>query len=432
MYSYKMAKTIKLEHITKIEGHANLTLSIDKGEVKKCELGSIEGSRYFEGILKGRNCTEAPEIVSRICGICSCIHYLTSIQAVENALGIKPTEQTKLLRELILLGERIRSHTAHLYFLSLPDYLGAESALALGPKYKGDVARALKLTKLGNELISVIGGRQMHPVSAQVGGMTKLPTQEQIDDLRRKLQESQTDAIATGKLFAKIKNPSFENETEYFSLYDGETIPILDGDLVSQESKFKKNEYPDYLEEYHEPYSTANFVVKKDKKYMVGSLARLNNNFRFLSKNAKKIVADTKIKFPVHNPYMNNIAQAIELVHSVDRAVEICRKLKIQEETPLDLRQLKFKKARGIGVGEAPRGTLVHDYEINDKGDITKANIITPTVHNLLNMQEDIRVLLPSLLKLPENKLILEIEKLIRAYDPCFSCSSHFLRVKWE
>lgn len=426
-----MAKTIKLEHITKIEGHANLTLSIDKGEVKKCELGSIEGSRYFEGILRGRHCTEAPEIVSRICGICSCIHYLTSVQAVENALGIKVSEQTRLLRELILLGERIRSHAAHLYFLALPDYLGAESALALGPKYQKDIARALKLTKLGNELITAIGGREMHPVSAQVGGMTKLPSQEHLDDLRRKLQEIQADAIATGKLFAKIKNPKFESPTEYFSLQDGSTIPILDGDLTSQENSFKKTEYADYLEEYHEPYSTANFVVKKDKRYMVGSMSRLNNNYRFLSKNAKKIVAEAKIKFPLTNPFMNNIAQAIELVHSVDRAVEICRKLKLEHEEPFDASKVKFKKSRGIGIGEAPRGILVHDYEINDKGEITKANIITPTVHNLLNMQEDIRAFLPSLLKLPENKLVLEIEKLIRSYDPCFSCSSHFLRVKW-
>ncbi|MFC1742191.1 Ni/Fe hydrogenase subunit alpha [Nanoarchaeota archaeon] len=424
-----MTKTITLNHITKIEGHANLTVAIDKGEVKKCELGSVEGSRYFEGLLKGRKCFEAPELTSRICGICSCIHAATSVQAVENALGIKPTEQTRLLRELVVLGERIRSHAAHLYFLALPDYLGAESALSLGPKYKTDVGRALKLTKVGNELVSVVGGRDMHPVSMQVGGMTKIPTQDQIDDLRRKLQDVQQDAIATGKLFAKLKNPKFDNETEYFSLSDGATIPTLYGDLVSQSSRFKKSEYLKYLEEYHEPYSSANFVVKKDKKYMVGSLSRLNNNYRFLSKNAKKIVSDAKVKFPVYNPFLNNFAQAVELVHTVDRVVEICRKLKVKEENPVAFR---FKKGRGVGIGEAPRGILVHDYEINDKGDITKANIITPTVHNLLNMQEDIRAFLPSVLKLPEKKIVGEVEKLIRAYDPCFSCSSHFLRVKWE
>jgi coenzyme F420-reducing hydrogenase alpha subunit len=379
--------------------------------------------------LKGRKCYEAPEITARICGICSCIHTVCSIQAVEHALGIKPTEQTKMLRNLLVLGERIRSHAAHLYFLALPDYLGYESALAMSSKYKNEVSRALKLTKLGNEVLSVVGGRDMHPVSVQVGGMLKLPEQEQIDILRRKLQDIQVDAIATAKLFIKIKVPKFEKETEYFSLYDGSHDPTLYGDLVSQSNKFKKEEYAKYIEEYHEPYSSANFVVKKDKRYMVGSLARLNNNYRFLSKNAKKLVHDAKIKFPIKNPFMNNLSQAIEMVHSVDRAIEICRKLKIEEEEPVEL---KFSKSHGIGIVEAPRGILIHDYEINEKGCITKANLITPTCQNLLNIQEDIRDYLPSLLKLPEKKIVLEIEKLIRSYDPCFSCSSHFLRVKWE
>ncbi|MFH1063759.1 MAG: Ni/Fe hydrogenase subunit alpha [Candidatus Woesearchaeota archaeon] len=424
-----MAKTIKLEHITKIEGHANLTVSIDDGEVKKCELGSVEGSRYFEGLLKGRKCYEAPEMTSRICGICSSIHVVCSIQAVEAALGIKPSEQTKMLREMLVLGERIRSHAAHLYFLALPDYLGCESALALGPKYKNEVERALKLTKLGNEIVRVIGGRELHPVSVQVGGMTKLPEQEQIDLLRRNLQDAQADVLAVADLFSKLKNPEFEAETEYFSLYDGEGYPTLQGDLVSQSTRFTKDNYMKYLQEYHESYSTANFVVKKDKPYMVGALARLNNNYKFLSKNAKKLVNDAKLKFPVLNPFMNNFAQAVELVQTVDRLIELCRKIKIVEEAPVEM---KFRKSRGVGAVEAPRGMLFHDYEINEKGEITKANIITPTCQNLLNMQEDIRDFLPSVLKLGEKQIVMEIEKLIRSYDPCFSCSAHFLEVKWE
>lgn len=424
-----MTKTIKLEHITKIEGHANLTLAIDGNQVKRCELGSVEGSRYFEGLLKGRRCTEAPELTSRICGICSCIHTIASIQAVESALGIKTTEQTDLLRELMVLGERIRSHATHLYFLALPDYLGYESALAMGVKYKNEVARALSLTKLGNDIVTTVGGRCMHPVSAQVGGMLKFPEQEQIDELRRRLQESQQDAAATAKLFTKLKNPTFDNETEYFSLSDGVSYPTIHGDLVSHSTSFKKADYPEYIKEYHEPYSTSNFVVKKDRKYLVGSLARLNNNYRFLSKNAKKFLTDAKVKMPIKNPLMNNFAQAVELVHTIDRAIDICRKLKIKEETPAEV---KFRKSRGIGIVEAPRGILIHDYEINEKGEITKANIITPTCQNLLNMQEDIRAYLPSLLKMSEQKIVLEIEKLIRAYDPCFSCSSHFLRVNWK
>lgn len=428
-----MAKIIKLEHITKIEGHANLTLSVEGNCVKKCELGSVEGSRYFEGILKGRSCLDAPELTSRICGICSCIHTVCSIKAVENALGIKPSEQTRLLRELIVLGERIRSHATHLYFLALPDYLGYNSALELAQKHKKDVERALLLTKAGNELITLIGGREMHPVSAQVGRMLKLPSQNTIDQLRKKLLELLPEGIAAAQLFSKLKIPDFSNETEYFSLSDGKEYPLLDGDLVSQSHKFKRADYEKYLSEFHEPYSTANFVVKKDKKYMVGSLSRLNNSYRLLSKNARKLVSDAKLKFPVKNPFMNNFAQAVELVHSIERSLDICRALKIVDEPPVEL---KFRKARGIAVVEAPRGLLFHDYEINEKGRLTKINIITPTCQNLLNIQEDISAYLEFMLKQKpkpdEKKIVSEIEKLIRAYDPCFSCSSHFLQVKWE
>ncbi len=424
-----MAKTIKLDHITKIEGHANLTVSIDGETVKKCELAAVEGSRYFEGILRGRKCYEAPEITSRICGICSCIHTICSVQAVENALGIKPTEQTKMLRELMVLGERIRSHAAHLYFLALPDYLGYESALAMASSHKKELAAALNMTKLGNEMVSVIGGRELHPVSAQVGGMTKLPTQEQIDDLRRKLQETHQDAELTASLFSKIKYPQFENQTEYFSLSTGTDYPIITGDLVSQNARFKKEEYQKYFEEYHELDSTSNFVVREDKPYLVGALSRLNNNYKLLSKSAKRFVSDLKLKFPVTNPFMNNFAQAVELVQFFDMAIDITRRIKIQEEKPAEL---KFKKSRGIAAVEAPRGLLFHDYEINEKGEITKANIITPTCQNLLNMQDDIRKFIPSVAKLGEKKIVMEIEKLIRSYDPCFSCSTHFLTVNWE
>jgi len=424
-----MTKTIKLEHITKIEGHANLTVSIDGNKIKKCELGSVEGSRYFEGILKGRKATEAPEITSRICGICSCAHTICAIQAVEDALGIKPSRQTAMLRELVMIGERIRSHATHLYFLALPDYLGFESALDMSTKYKKEVETALRLTKLGNEVITAIGGRDMHPVSLQVGGMLKLPMQEQIDELRRRLQDAQKDAIATAKLFSCVKWPKFDNETEYLSLSDQANYPMLTGDLVSKSGRFKKEDYLKFLEEYHEPFSTSNFVVRKEKKYMVGALSRLNNNYKFLSKNAKKILTDAKVKFPILNPFMNNFAQGVELVHYVDRAIELCRKIEITEEKTAEL---KLKKGRGVGVIEVPRGLLFHEYELNDKGEIVKANIVTPTAQNLLNMQEDIRAFLPSLLKLSEPKIVLEIEKLIRSYDPCFSCSSHFLQIKWE
>src|SRR3989344_4397061 len=389
-----MTETISLNHLTKIEGHATLALQIDGMQIKKCELSSVEGSRYFEGILKGHYYYEASEISSRICGICSCAHTVAAIIAIERALDVTPSPQTVALRKLLTIGERIRSHATHLYFLALPDYLGYESALSMLPKYKKEIQRALKMMKVGNEIIKVVGGRDLHPVSATVGGFLKFPPPEQILDLKTKLGSIAGDVEETAKFIGSLKNPDYSHKTEYFSLYNGRTYSIFMGHIRSKSNDFTQKEYHKYIKEYHEPYSTANFVVKEGKSYMVGALARLNNNHSHLNQQAKKLVKSLGLKFPVTNPF-------------------------------------KIKAGHGIGAVEVPRGTLWHEYVLDKDGKITHANIVTPTAQNLRNMQDDIRNILPSVLHLPNNKLVMEIEKLIRSYDPCFSCSTHFLKVKW-
>ncbi|MFH1053782.1 MAG: Ni/Fe hydrogenase subunit alpha [Candidatus Woesearchaeota archaeon] len=425
-----MAKTINLNHITKIEGHASLELSIDSNKVTKCELSAIEGSRYFEGLVVGRKYSEAHEMTSRICGICSCAHVITAISAIEDALGHKPSKQTKNLRILLTLGERIRSHATHLYFLALPDYLGYESAIAMAPKYKDEILTALKMMKIGNKTVKVIGGRDLHPVSATVGGWLKLPSQDQLDELKTDLESIKDYAEKTCKLFFSLKHPDFETKGNFFSLKDDKEYAVLDGDFHSKDSSFKKSEYKRFISESQEPRSTANFVVKDDIRYTVGALSRINNSQNQLSNNAKKMIELSKIKFPSKNPFHNNIAQAIELVHCIDHAIDICENLKIKPEEPANL---KPRAGNGVGAIEVPRGTLWHEYRLDKNGVILKANIITPTAQNLLNIQEDIRDFVPVILEKTKDqeKIVLEIEKLIRSYDPCFSCSAHFLEVKW-
>ncbi|MEK6917147.1 MAG: Ni/Fe hydrogenase subunit alpha [Nanoarchaeota archaeon] len=425
-----MTHTINLNHITKIEGHASLYVEIKDNKVMKCRLSSIEGSRYFEGLLKGKHYFEAHEISSRICGVCSCAHTVAAVTAMENALNIKTTKQTKELKKLLTLGERIRSHAAHLYFLALPDYLGYESALAMLPKYRKEVKSALRLMKLGNKLVKVVGGRDLHPVSLTVGGFLKIPTKDQLIELANDINELQPDAFATAKLFGSLDIPDIENDCEYFSLHDEKEFPILEGNLISAGSTFKQSEYLDYFKEYHEPYSTANFVVREDKSYLVGAISRINNNYNKLSKDAKRAITTSKIKFPSKNPFANNFAQAVELVHCLDHSIEICNELYPRQENPI---QPKLKASRGLAAIEVPRGILFHDYTLDKKGIITKANIITPTAQNLKNMEDNIKKFIPSILHLKnEEKINLEIEKLIRSYDPCFSCSTHFLKVKWD
>ncbi|MBS3136609.1 Ni/Fe hydrogenase subunit alpha [Candidatus Woesearchaeota archaeon] len=423
-----MSKTITLNHITKIEGHAKLRIVVRKGKVARCELSSVEGSRYFEGIVKGRKFYEAHEMTSRICGICSCAHVIAAISAIEDALGYKASMQTKELRILMTLAERIRSHATHLYFLALPDYLGYDSALAMAPKYRNELKQALNLMKTGNGIIKILAARDLHPVSATIGGWLKLPEQEKMAEIGVLLEKALPDAISTCRLFFSLKYPDFSTKGDFFSLMQKGEYAVLDGKFGAGKSNFDKSEYRKFISEYHEPYTSANFVVRNKKRYFVGALARLNNNFGFLRENAKKMLKECPFTLPSTNPYHNNAAQAIELVHCIEHAIDICRNLHIKKEKVV---KMKLRSGKGIGCIEVPRGTLWHEYTLDSKGVITNANIITPTAQNLLNMQEDIREILPSMLNRKKEDIILEVEKLIRSYDPCFSCSAHFLEVEW-
>lgn len=423
-----MTTEITLNHITKIEGHAKLTLGINKGHVKECRLSAVEGSRYFEGLVIGRRFFEAHEMTSRICGICSCAHVICAISAVEDAMGVKPSKLTMDLRLLLTLGERIRSHATHLYFLALPDYLGYESALAMAKKYKDEILRALRLMKAGNSIIKIIGGRDLHPVTATVGGFLKIPVQDDIENIKNILKSVKKDAIKAGELFLSLKYPNFETSGDYFSLMDSKGYSVLDGDFATKNKSYKRRDYRKFIKEYHESWSTSKFVVREDKRYMVGALSRINNNFKHLSADAKKTIKKSKFKFPSVNPFLNNAAQAIEIVHCIDHALEICKKIKLQDEKVKDI---KPRAGVGIGAIEVPRGTLWHEYTIDSLGKVIKANIITPTAQNLLNIQEDIRDYVEENVNKSKKDIIMDVEKLIRAYDPCFSCSSHFLEVNW-
>ncbi len=415
---------INLEHITKIEGHASLRLKIRDSKVKQCEVRAIEGSRYFEGFMKGRLFSEAPELSSRICGICSCSHTIASMQAVENALHLEPSGQTVALRKLMAIGERIRSHATHLYFLALPDYLGYDTALDMTKKYKKEVQRGLNLMQAGNDMIYAIGGRDLHPVSATIGGFLKIPKQEALRKMEKELEAVKQDAMDTVETFSGIRYPDFVRKTEHFSLYKKGEYAILDGDLNSEGNLFYQREYDKYIKEYHEPYSNANFVVKEGKSYMVGALSRLINNEEFLSRSARRAHA-LELR---SNPFLNNYAQSVELVHHIDAALDICRGLTSKEEKPV-----KAPPGKGYGVSafEAPRGTLFHEYVLDSHGKILKANIITPTAQYLRNMEDDLREYISTIAGRPRKVIISEAEKLIRAYDPCFSCSTHFLEVEF-
>lgn len=421
---------ITLNHITKVEGHAKLDLKIVDGKVESCELGSVEGSRYFEGLLKGRKWNEVQEITTRICGICSSAHNVAAIMAMENTLGITPSKQTVALRQLQTIGERIRSHAAHLYFLALPDYLGYKSALEMASKYKNEIARALRLMKLGNDLVKLITGRVIHPISPTIGGFLHFPTQESLDQIRDRLDKAKDDILETNKLFSSIKYPNFKRPTQYMSIVKNNEFGTSQGDINIGEKIYKQKDLHSFVDEYHESFSSANFVVRENKAYSAGALARLNNSVDKLSPETKKFMKTISIKYPSDNPFHNIMAQALELIHYREECIKLLDNFKVQKE---DIVTIELKEGHGIAANEAPRGTLWHEYKVDKKGIITYANIVTPTAQFLRNLNEDIAAYVQQLLDsgADKDKIVLEIEKLIRSYDPCFSCSSHFLKVKW-
>ena len=298
----------------------------------------------------------------------------------------------------------------------------------MAPKYGKELKSALAMMKAGNGIIRLLGSRDLHPVSATVGGWLKLPKQEQIDEIRKSLEQIRTDTVETCELFSSFRYPKFETKGKFFSLINPKKYPMLEGSFGSDGGIFDKSKYSDFIKEYHEPYSSANFVVRQDKRYAVGALSRINTSGKQLSKEGQKALKKSQVKENSKNPYHNNMAQAIELVHYVGEGMKICEELAIKDEKPV---KANAGPGRGVGAIEVPRGTLWHEYSINSEGKITNANIITPTAQNLLNMQEDIREFVPSVAGRKKEEIIIQVEKLIRSYDPCFSCSAHFLEVKW-
>ena len=412
-----MAKEVKINHISKIEGHAKLHVVVDGNKIKKVKLKIFEGSRYFEGLLLGKNYSEVPYVTSRICGICSPAHSLCSTQAVEKALGIKVSEQTKLLRDVLMYGGHIQSHVMHLYFLALPDFLGIDSMLHAIKSHKTEVERALRLKRLGNLMVNAIGGRDVHPFNSAIGGLTKLPTQKQINNLVSELKKHRKDFVDTIELFAKMKNPQFEHKTKYYAT---ENLQLTHGKIRNKEKKEIK--LHEKYRQFFMPESRAEYVDLNREGYMVGALARINQSPELINKKYQKY-------FPSQNPFMNNLAQAVEMLYFADKSIEMLSGLKIANEK---VKTGKIKEGSFMSTVEAPRGILFHKYSFDKNGKCTHADIVTPTSQNLKQIEDDIKDMLPLILNKSEKEITLTIEKLIRAYDPCISCATHFLKLDIE
>jgi len=427
---------INVHHVTRIEGHGNIVLNATNGRIEKLEWQVPEAPRFFEAMVRGRSYEDIQTIVSRICGICSITHSLASTKGVENAMGIQVSEQTDKIRILMHYSEQLQSHILHVGYLAAPDFFGVPSVVPLVAMAPDAVKTIIGLHRLANDWSDLIAGRTTHPVTLRPGGMTKIPTEKQLRDLQERLKKSLPDlkVVADVVLAVAAKIPNFESQTEYVALKQDNppTYTFYHGNITStdHDGTVPINDWKTVANEYVSDQSTAKWAKWHRDSYAVGALARFNNNAELLSPTAKAVAKMFGLKKGCCNPFMNTVAQLVEAVHVVEASIELIHELLTKGLKPETVR-VSPRAGKASGCVEAPRGILFHEYEFDRQGNCVGADICIPTNQNHANIQQDFEKLVPEIIHEPEDAIRLKLEMLVRSYDPCVSCSTHMLDVKF-
>ena len=418
------------EELSKIEGHAGIDIVVKHDEVQDVKLKISESKRFYTQAIRGKPALGVHQLVSRICGTCSIAHLTCCIEALETAMFIKPSPQTLALRELSMIGTILRDHAMHLYLFCLPDLLDKDSVLDFDESEKYLIEDAFKVKKAGNSLATLVAGRSVHALFPQIGGFSSVPSKEQAKALVKELKQVREPIIGAIDMFYN-STFSFEEKTEYvaltnkdFSFTQGE-IKLSNGDVIQED------EFADHLHRVVIPYSQATGFKCGGRIYRVGALARLNLNKQSLLKETRKDSGKALSVFPSDDVFDNELAQAIEMLHCVDKGVQMLESLDFKPELPPRLTPMP---GVGVGVVGAPRGTLYYELEIDNQGLIKDGTLVIPTAQNQVTMECDIgKMVQKSLQKsIPKEEIEHQIESLIRAYDPCMSCATHFLKVNWK
>ncbi|HIH08450.1 MAG TPA: hypothetical protein HA237_03700 [Candidatus Diapherotrites archaeon] len=418
---------IIIDPISKIEGHAEVDVRVRKGEVEYVKLKINENKRFYSVAVRGKHFNSIPQLVSRICGTCSIAHLNCSIEAFEKALNVQPSEQTLLLRKLSMYGLNLRDHAMHLYLFCLPDIFGKDSVLDFNEKEHEWVMDAFEVKAAGNALSTLILGRAVHGMFALIGGYAKVPTKEQQKEVVEKLKSARPKVLKLIEIFYQ-RDFSFKRKTNHVALISKD-YSFLEGEIQSTEGIcIPEAHYWEHLWRVIIPYSQSVGYQFEGKNYMVGALSRMNMNKAALMPETRRDCAEYLSEFPSDDIYNNNLAQAIEMLHCIDHSIEILETLEFSQEPKV---LPEGRETKGVGVLEAPRGTLYYMMELDGSGMISYADIITPSQQNQINMEADFRTMIPPILDKSKEEITFELEKLIRAYDPCFSCASHFLKVNW-
>ena len=423
--------TIEVPALARVEGEGGLYIALKDGQAVEVRLDIYEPPRFFEGFLVGRYLQEVPDITARICGICPVAYQMSSVTALEKALGIEVTPQAYALRRLMYCGEFIESHALHIYMLQAPDLLGVPSALDLAAIAPQVVKNALRMKKAGNAILKSIGGRSVHPVNACVGGFYRWPEAAPLQALLPELEWGLAASFEAVRWAISLPYPDLQIDYEFVALHHPEEYGVIKGEVWSSRgSHLSVGEYETrYIEEHVKHSNALHSHTKEDGHYLVGPLARLNLNHEQLMPLAQQVMKDNQIRLPISNPYQSLIARAVELVQFFEEAIALVKAYLPGGPAHLEL---SLKAGEGAGASEAPRGLLYHRYRIDDQGRVQFAKITPPTAQNLPRIEEDLFALAPSLLGMSQEQATLTAEHLVRAYDPCISCATHFLKLKVE
>jgi coenzyme F420-reducing hydrogenase alpha subunit len=427
----RRTRTIKTDYLARVEGEGAMFVRIEDGRVGEVKLDIYEPPRFFEAFLRGRAFTEAPDITARICGICPVAYQMSSVLAMEQACGVEVDGQLRALRRLLYCGEWIESHALHVFMLHAPDFLGYESAIELARDQPEIVAQALELKRTGNELMTVVGGREVHPINVRVGGWYRVPRKRELAPLVERLERAREIALAAVRVTSGFDFPDYEQDYELVALDDPGEYPIDRGRIVSSRGlDIDVSEYDEQFVEEHVEWSNAlhSRLIERGS-YLCGPLARFALGYEGLSPVALEAARAAGLGPAERNPFRSIVVRCVELVYAADEALRL-----IAAYDEPDAPALEVEPRAGIGYGctEAPRGILYHRYRLDDDGTILDAKIVPPTSQNQRTIEEDLRGVVERSLDLPDEELSLRCEQTIRNYDPCISCATHFLKLDVE
>ncbi|MFI5304397.1 MAG: Ni/Fe hydrogenase subunit alpha [Nitrospiria bacterium] len=425
----KKTRTIKIDTLARVEGEGSLFLRVKNGKISSARLKIFEPPRFFEAFLRGRSYEEAPDLTSRICGICPVAYQMSAVHAIEDIFGFQASPLVRSLRRLLYCGEWIESHALHVYLLHAPDFLGYDGAAEMAGDYPSEVERGLQLKKAGNAILEMLGGRSVHPINVRVGGFYRIPSRKDILPLVEILKKARKAAIETVRWTASFPFPDFERDYLFVSLRHTDEYPMNEGRVVSGNGlNIPVKEFSRHFEEQQVSHSTAlHSVFKGSGIYFAGPLARYNLNYDLLPPSIKKAAGDSGVGSSCRNPFKSVIVRSLEILYACEEALEI---LTHYDPSPsFSSPRVKGVEGEGCAITEAPRGILYHHYRVDRDGLIQSATIIPPTSQNQKVMEEDLAAWAGRFLDLPDEKLRWKCEQAIRNYDPCLSCSTHYLKL---